>query len=257
MPAIMQHIGDLAKVKKNNPKQTSNCDLGLLLICLISLTGFAFILFFKNSFTAVDYSINLWVPSIQQSFLTEAAKLVSFVFGTYVMFAATIVTAAYLALKNNLGKSMLLLGAMGTEAIAVAGVKSLVSSSRPLNGLSAESGFSFPSGHTVGSIVFCGIIAYFAWQHWKTPQPRAVAITLFATISSIVGFDRLYLNVHWFSDILGGANLGLCLLVLFILLSNILKTNHKLHTKKFRSTSGGLFVLGIFVVAVLLATKWL
>ncbi len=95
------------------------------------------------------------------------------------------------------------------------------------DGLVADSGFSFPSGHTTGSIVFCGLIAYFVWQRWRTPKQRALAVTFFVTISSAVGFDRIYLNVHWFSDVLGGMMLGLFWLTFSIMLFQLLKAYGK------------------------------
>jgi undecaprenyl-diphosphatase len=62
---------------------------------------------------------------------------------------------------------------MGGEALIVSFVKGLVQSPRPLNELVVESGFSFPSGHTAGSVVFCGSLAFIAWQRWKSTRARA------------------------------------------------------------------------------------
>lgn len=125
--------------------------------------------------------------------------------------------AACLFFKNYRGEGLLLLGQWWKHCSCCRS-KKLGPFARPLNGLVADSGFSFPSGHTTGSIVFLGLIAYFVWQHWKTTKPRALSFTLFVIISSVVGFDRVYLNVQRFSDILGGAILGLCWLTFSILL---------------------------------------
>jgi undecaprenyl-diphosphatase len=197
-------------------------------MCLIA---FMLVLLFRDRFATIDSGINLWVPSIQSNSLTTVALAVSFVFDTYSLLVMTLAISAFLFIKSYRRESLLLLVAMGGDAVLVDIFKSLVHSPRPLNGLVADSGFSFPSGHTTGSIVFCGLIAYFAWQRWKTPKPRTLVVTLSVTISAAVGFDRLYLNVHWFSDVLGGVMLGLSWLIFSILIFQLLKTDRKLQTK--------------------------
>jgi undecaprenyl-diphosphatase len=199
-------------------KTVQNNSKLVLAFCLAFLATFILVLFFRSSFAQVDSEVNLWIPSIQSSVLTDGAIAVSFAFGSYSLLAATVAISAFLFIKNYCGESILLLGAMGGVTVLVAALKNLVHSTRPLNGLISNSGFSFPSGHTAGTIVFCGLIAYFAWQKWKTPKPRALAATFFVAISSVVGFDRIYLNVHWFSDVLGAAMLGLFLLTSSIFL---------------------------------------
>jgi undecaprenyl-diphosphatase len=115
----------------------------------------------------------------------------------------------YLFIKGYRLFSLLFLAGMGGNALIVTIAKELVKSPRPLNGLVYDTGFSFPSGHITASVVFCGLLTYFAWQHWRLRKVRVWSGTLSATIVSLVAFDRLYLNVHWFSDVVGGYFLGL------------------------------------------------
>ena len=206
-------------------KKLSNNNLKLLLFCITFLIAFTLVLLFRGRFATIDSDISLWVPSIQSIYLTNVALAVSFVFDTYILFVITLVISAFLFIRSSRGEGLLLLGAMGGDAVLVETIKNLVRSSRPLNGLVVDSGFSFPSGHTTGSIVFCGLITYFACQHWKTPKPRVLIVTVCVTISSVVGFDRLYLNLHWFSDVLGGVMLGLSWLAFSVLIFRLLKNN--------------------------------
>jgi undecaprenyl-diphosphatase len=189
-------------------------------MCLIAFT---FVLLFRGRFAMIDTDINLWVPSIQSISLTYVALAISFVFDTYSLLVITLAISAILFIRSHRGESLLLLGTMGGDTVLLATIKNLVHSSRPLNSLVTDSGFAFPSGHTAGSIVFFGLIAYFAWQKWKTPKPRALVGTLCVTTSTVVGFDRLYLNFHWFSDVLGGVMLGLSWLTFSILMFQLLK----------------------------------
>jgi len=52
-------------------------------------------------------------------------------------------------------------------------------------------------------------LTYLIWQHWKSPKAKTVSSLASITTISIVAFDRIYLNVHWFSDVIGGFLLGL------------------------------------------------
>ncbi len=112
---------------------------------------------------------------------------------------------------------------MGGDALIISIVKNLVESPRPSNGLVFSSGFSFPSGHTAGSIVFCGALAFFAWQHWKNVRARASIGIGAVAVSSAVGFSRIYLNVHWFSDVIGAGMLGVFWLFGAVLVFNLLQ----------------------------------
>ena len=83
-------------------------------------------------------------------------------------------------------------------------VKQLVRRSRPeaANSLAFESGFSFPSGHTFVSVAFYGLATYFAVKGARGPAKILVVAGGIALIVAI-GFSRIYLGVHWPSDVLG------------------------------------------------------
>ena len=195
----------------------------ILAISLLSLVSFLLIVLFKDSFTMIDSGVNLWTASIHTGSLTDVALIVSYLFDTTVLLVASLLAAVYLFYKNYWKYGVLLLSGMGGDAAIVSIAKTLIHSARPLNGMLYDSGFSFPSGHTAGSIVFCGMLAYFAWRHWKSPKAKISSSILFVAMTSFVGFDRIYLDVHWFSDVLGGCMLGIfwltfCLLAFHSLL---------------------------------------
>jgi undecaprenyl-diphosphatase len=212
-----------------------------LLVCVAFLVAFVLVLYFRGVLLAVDVAVNGWVPSIQSVWVTTAAIGIAYAFDTYSLVAASVVIACYLFYKNYRLESLFLLGAMGGGAVLVGGLKVLVQSPRPVNGLVVDSGYSFPSGHTVGSIVFCGLLAFFAWQQWKTTKPRILISALTVTVISIVGFDRIYLNVHWFSDVLGGCLLGLFWLIFSIVLYKLIGANVKQRSNRFNLATKNLF----------------
>jgi membrane-associated protein len=228
-----------------------------LFVSLTLLAAFIIVTQFRDAFSAVDVAVNVWVPSIQLAWATTAAIGIAYAFDTYSLLIASLVIAGYLFYKNYRLESLVLLGAMGGDAVLVAGTKALVHFPRPINGLMVDSGYSFPSGHTVGVIVFCGLLAYFAWQHWKTAKPRILISALTVTVISVVGFDRIYLNVHWFSDVLGGCLLGLFWLTFAIILYKLFTVNVKHRSGRFNLASNILFCVAAFVAVGLLIVQWL
>ena len=67
----------------------------------------------------------------------------------------------------------------------------------------AEPGWSFPSGHTMGSLVAYGMLAYLLIVAWRIPFPRTIVAMSVALVLAI-GFSRIYLGVHFFSDVVAG-----------------------------------------------------
>lgn len=65
-------------------------------------------------------------------------------------------------------------------------------------------GFSFPSGHAMASIVFYGLVAYWLIRNSKRWLEWLLIIPIFLMIVVVIGFSRIYLGVHYPSDVLGG-----------------------------------------------------
>lgn len=67
---------------------------------------------------------------------------------------------------------------------------------------------SFPSGHSVISIIFYGFLMYFIWKNVSHIFWRNTLLIIGAIIILLVGFSRIYLGLHYFTDVLGGYILG-------------------------------------------------
>lgn len=74
----------------------------------------------------------------------------------------------------------------------------------------------YPSGHTASYVVFCGYLAYLALKYIKNEKLRTTLFITTLIIIVLIGPSRLYLHVHWFSDVIAGYLLGLSLLLFII-----------------------------------------
>jgi membrane-associated phospholipid phosphatase len=75
-------------------------------------------------------------------------------------------------------------------------------------------GYSFPSGHAMGSTIVFGALAYLAFRILKRWRHRAAAIAFAATMILSISASRIYLGVHWVSDVGAGIAAGLVWLLI-------------------------------------------
>jgi undecaprenyl-diphosphatase len=97
----------------------------------------------------------------------------------------------------------------GSELLAWA-LKHVVHRERPIFEVAyaTEGTYSFPSSHVLGALVGYGMIVYFVVCLTSSRTWRALALTLGLSVVLAVGFSRLYLGLHFFSDVIGGLAAG-------------------------------------------------
>ncbi len=98
-------------------------------------------------------------------------------------------------------------------------VKELVNRARPTwdDPILTLTSASFPSGHAAGATLFYGFVAAFMVWSVKGPWSRALAVACCALMVAVVGFSRIYLGVHYLSDVLAAVSLSLAWLVLCLI----------------------------------------
>lgn len=82
--------------------------------------------------------------------------------------------------------------------------------------LAAAGGFSFPSGHSMTSISFYGLLAYLCYMGIKNKLGKYIAAVFLSFLVILIGISRVYLGVHYASDVLAGFSAGLVWLMVFI-----------------------------------------
>ncbi|MCS0636960.1 phosphatase PAP2 family protein [Streptomyces sp. LP05-1] len=103
-------------------------------------------------------------------------------------------------------------GVMAAGAVVQQVLKALVGRERPHwpDPVDTAHFAAYPSGHAMTAVVGCGLLLWLLARHGRGPGSRAwrVAAVLSALSAAGVGLTRLYLGVHWPSDVLGGWLLG-------------------------------------------------
>jgi undecaprenyl-diphosphatase len=89
------------------------------------------------------------------------------------------------------------------------GIKLLVERTRPLLKLVNEHGFSFPSGHSTMSMAIALSLYFIFVNKISSTKGRIVLLVLTLFWPILIALTRIYLNVHWFSDVVAGLTLGI------------------------------------------------
>ncbi|MGO1059722.1 phosphatase PAP2 family protein [Planococcus sp. FY231025] len=108
--------------------------------------------------------------------------------------------------------------AVGGGGLLTTLLKNLYERGRPsINPEIDAIGFSFPSGHSMGSLIFYGFIIYFVMRSRVNELVKGLAISLMAVLVVLIGLSRIYLGAHFPSDVLAGYFAGAIWLILSIL----------------------------------------
>lgn len=161
----------------------------------------------------MDTVIYQWISSFYSSTMTSFMIVMSFL-GSWKAEVLICLICLVLWFRKGVVISCL----TGISALINHIIKLIVQRPRPdVLHLVAESGYSFPSGHAITSFVLYEMIAYFLWNRHKG------LACLIGTLPLFIGISRIYVGVHYASDVIGGYLLGF----VFLLLAIIWLKNHK------------------------------
>ena len=192
------------------------------IILFVSLILFIFLTYniFNNKIAFIDSYIEGIILSIRNDKLTDIMTIITNISSAY---ALIVITILLLILIKNKKIPILITFNLIFSFLTSQLIKIILRRDSPVNiSLVNAMGFSYPSGHSMVSMAYFGFIAYLVYKYIDNTIVKVILIiTLFVSIFAI-GFSRIYLGVHYFSDVLGGFLLSISYLMLFI---NINKFN--------------------------------
>lgn len=147
--------------------------------------------------------------------LSHVARAVTDLGSGWVVAPLVVVTVLALWHARRPREAIVVVAASVGTALAVSVLKHVVGRSRPpvAGRLADAGGAAFPSGHAAQAVAFWGALAWVAWRTTRSRRTRALALAGAALIAALVGLSRLYLGVHWPSDVVSGWLVGLGWLV--------------------------------------------
>ncbi len=170
-----------------------------------------------NKIVDIDYSVIEFMGNSVDKRLTAVLKFLTN-FGDW--YIPTIIIVCILVLIKNKWYFTLITGSYAVSGFVVLISKLLIRRPRPLVALiDIPNSYSFPSGHTLTSIVFYIVLWYLLTKNTNKFN-KIVFFTLFILLAIIIGFTRIYLGVHFFSDVMGGILLAIpCVLMCLNIIS--------------------------------------
>lgn len=163
----------------------------------------------------VDKVFMEWAFKLRTPRLVGFAANVTALGSTLVLTAWTIAFALlmFLLKKNRLALHMIGAGIAAGALTKI--LKSVFERDRPSQFVTAveAQGFSYPSGHSLASAAIYLTIAILASQFYRTLNQRLIIYSVFSVLILLVGLSRIYLGVHYPSDVIGGILVGSALAI--------------------------------------------
>ncbi len=169
---------------------------------------------FENEQLTLDMVVyRLVILNLRSEPLTVIMKVITNLSSAYVLIAITIGTLIFV---KNKKVGLCVASNLVITTLLNQLLKHIIQRPRPEGyRLIAESGYSFPSGHSMVSMAFYGLIIYLIWKMVKNKKIKYISCGLLGLLIPMIGFSRIYLGVHYASDVIGGFAISIVYLLLF------------------------------------------
>ncbi len=190
-----------------NLKYDKKLSIISIILTAILLTTLGLYLLKNDKAILLDENIMEYIHGRITEFGQKTMNGITF-FGSTVFIAAfTGVLTIYFIIRKHYLNSIYILLSSGGTAILNQFLKSIFTRTRPeIYFTIVEKGYSFPSGHSMVGMAFYSYIFYLLRK--KYPRYDRVFLAINFIIVSFIGFSRIYLGVHWPSDVIMGLFLG-------------------------------------------------
>lgn len=179
-----------------------------LIILFLIITG----LVITDVTLSIDHAVYDFLISFKSNKLTYFFKF-------FTKFAnvktIVIIVLLFLIIKRNVLSFYPLIVAVDVELLNLL-LKFIVKRDRPnILQLVTVDNYSYPSGHAMMSMGVYGCFIYLIYKYVKNKKVKIIGISILSILILLIGISRIYLGVHYFSDIIGGYIASICYLIIF------------------------------------------
>ena len=191
-------------------------------ICAICTVAFIAIMCGVIAFKVLPFdkiAIDLVVNSLRKSWLTPIVKIITFFGEAKLLIPIGGIGAliGFFILKDRERSfcyisNLIVIGGMNWL------IKHIIQRPRPELSLRLveENSYSFPSGHAMVTTAFYGMIMYYVWNNVKNKMLRNIICSLLLLLIVLIAFSRVYLCVHYLSDVIAGSLISIAYLIVAV-----------------------------------------
>lgn len=191
-----------------------NKSLLLVFFCLIAFIAILEDVVTKDIMKGDIIGYKIISKTLISDFMTPIAKIITNFGGTIII--TIIIVILFIFIKN---KKICLSIFLNVVFITVLNqlLKFIVQRPRPITyRIIDEKGYSFPSGHSMVSMAFYGYLIYLIYKHIKNKFLKYSLIIILSVLIVMIGISRIYLGVHYTSDVIAGFLVSIVYLVIYI-----------------------------------------
>ena len=216
----MKKVREKEKIMKENVIKfiKNNWRWMLLFICLIGFLALAEEVFHQEIMNGDIVGYDIVSKLFKFNVSTPIAKFITNFGGA--IFVISLTTILFFVIKDKkIGISIIT--NLGIVTILNQIIKFIMQRPRPTEfRVIEETGYSFPSGHSMVSLAFYGYLIYLIYKYINNKHLKRTLIIILSVLICIIGVSRIYLGVHYTSDVLGGFLISFAYLIIYIELVN-------------------------------------
>jgi membrane protein DedA with SNARE-associated domain len=182
--------------------------MAVLAVSLFVLVAYAVLVGREPGPTPGDVTAMELAERLRAGWFTDFSKVFTFLGSGVFTWGLAIVCAALLSARRRWAEVGVLLAGMTLTQIGILEIKDAVDRPRPDGGLASASGSSFPSGHAAHSVLYVWLAVTIVLRLRPGMARGAAVVTVGFALTILVGLSRVYLNLHYLSDVSGGWALG-------------------------------------------------
>ncbi len=195
--------------------------LGIIFVGII-------LILFSDKLLKIDMFVIEYISNIRTDLGVDIMKIITFFGSATFLILLSLFLLIFVRNKNKYYVIFTLIFIYLTNT----GLKLIFERERPSDMVVLEESFSFPSGHSMVSAAFYGMIIYLIIKSKLKSSLKLIYTILLTTLIILIGYSRIYLGVHYFSDVYSGIMISMLYVLLFILIENITLKKVKKNRKK-------------------------